>query len=118
MGWMLRFGRNGPPKRTPPSCLSTWVGLLQPPELKSLISHLEVFPFLAQLLDASALVSEVLAEVLNSGLPCKGYPVRFQEKPSKENSLVAASIWKAINQADQTNNYHLFFYAFSFASEK
>ena len=29
MGWMLRFGQNGPPTWTPPSCLSTWVGLLE-----------------------------------------------------------------------------------------
>ena len=53
----------------------------QPPELKSLIFHLEVFPFWAHLLDASALVSEVLAEVSNSGLPCKVSLIRFQEKP-------------------------------------
>ena len=37
----------------------------QPPELKSLIFHLEVFRFWAHLLDASALVSEKLVEVLN-----------------------------------------------------
>ena len=94
------------------------MSILPPPRLKSLIFHLEFFRFLAHLLIASALVFQELAQVLNSGLPCKGYPTRFQEKPSKENSLVAASIWKATNQADQKNNYHLFFYAFSFASEK
>ena len=28
MGWMLRFGRNGPAKWTPPSCLSTLGGAI------------------------------------------------------------------------------------------
>ena len=41
---------------------------------------------MAQLLIACALVSQRLAEFLNSGLPCKGYPIRFQEKLQKENS--------------------------------
>ena len=68
---------------------------------------------MAQLLIACALVSQEVAEVLNSGLPWKGSPTgsrrnpkeenqwllsptkqekkKFQEKPQKEKSVVAGS---------------------------
>ena len=71
--------------------------------MKSLIFHLEVFRFLAHLLIASALVFQELAQVLNSGLPCKGSLTRVQEKPQKEKSMVAVSSWEATNQAKEKN---------------
>ena len=58
---------------------------------------------MAQLLIACALLSQRLAEVLNSGLPCKGSLTRVQEKPQKEKSMVAVSSWEATNQAKEKN---------------
>ena len=55
----------GTPRQTYFGVMGLFFGPLQPPELKSLIFHLEVFRFWAHLLDASVLVSEKLVEVLN-----------------------------------------------------
>jgi len=74
--------------------------------LKSLIFHLGGFRFLAHLLIASALVFQKLAQVLNSGLPCKGSLTRFQEKLQKEKSMVAVSFWEATNQAKEKYAFH------------
>ena len=56
----------------------------QPPWLKSWIFHLEVFCLSAELLIAFALVSQEPAEVLNSGLPCKGLWPGSRRNPKRK----------------------------------